>query len=169
MKLKTLFAAATAGFLMTGVALAADQDVLDRIIADLSTQGFTRIHISHSDKSITVEASGPGLSVERTYTADGTLRKEEVVTADGKVERRYDEAGNVVGEETSAAGNGGFIGDDDGYDDDGDDDNGSDDDDGDDHEDDGEDDDDDDGGDDDGGDDHDDDGGDDGGDDDGDD
>jgi hypothetical protein len=118
----TLAMAAVAATLSTGAVFAADQDVIDAIIADLSGQNFAKIEIKHSATRIKVEAYGENLKVERVYDADGTLREEEISTPEGKTETEYDAQGNITRQEVGEP-------DDDDFDDDDDDDHDDDDDD----------------------------------------
>jgi phosphopantothenoylcysteine synthetase/decarboxylase len=89
------FAGAAAGLLATPV-FAITQDMIDSIVSDLSGQGYTRLEIKDYGSSIKVEATGPN----------------------GKLERLYSSAGEVVREETNGVHTGGQHGVDDDEDDD---------------------------------------------------
>ena len=84
------------------------------IAQDLYDQGFeNQATIRVRDDGLYVETSGSAGTTERVYSRDGTvLREEETVTSDGrKIERDYDEAGNIVDEEikTAESGNGAVV------------------------------------------------------------
>lgn len=77
MKLKTLFLATACAVGLAGAASAADQAVIDKIANDLVGQGYMKVHIRNGPSSVKVEAYGPNGKVERVYDAAGNILKEE--------------------------------------------------------------------------------------------
>lgn len=107
--------------LMSSVAVAQDQAVIDAITQDLIEDGFTQsVRITVRGTQYRVEAQGAsgaterqyrnqvmvqetttdplGFQVERVFDGDGALLRERVQTADGVMERQY-QAGVMVSEQ----------------------------------------------------------------------
>ena len=91
---KKLLMSASALLLSTGLAFASP--VTDAIVADLEAQNATSIRVKVGLFSIKVEAIIDGAKVERSYTLEGVLRKEERKENGSETKTYYDEAGNIV-------------------------------------------------------------------------
>lgn len=116
MNFKSIAVLATAAAVSATASLAQNQNpAIDAIVADLQALGYSRIEITTGPRGIEVEALGADGQLERRYTADGVLVREETQTDGVQTERVYDADGNIISETTDDGT------DDDGYDDENDD------------------------------------------------
>jgi hypothetical protein len=101
MKFRKTLAVPAIALLMSTAALAqtAPDPVVEGIVSDLSGSGYSGIEIRRSATQYRAEATGAAGKLERTYSIDGTLMKEELKAGGKEIERTFDAQGNVVKEE----------------------------------------------------------------------
>ncbi|KGB83554.1 hypothetical protein JT55_01950 [Rhodovulum sp. NI22] len=101
MKFRKTLAVPAIALLMSTAALAqtAPDPVVEGIVSDLSGSGYSGIEIRRSATRYRAEATGAAGKLERTYSIDGTLMKEELKAGGKEIERTFDAQGNVVKEE----------------------------------------------------------------------
>jgi len=101
MKFRKTLAVPAIALLMSTAALAqtAPDPVVEGIVSDLSGSGYSGIEIRRSATQYRAEATGAAGKLERTYSIDGTVMKEELKAGGKEIERTFDAQGNVVKEE----------------------------------------------------------------------
>ncbi|MBB4020900.1 MULTISPECIES: hypothetical protein [Actibacterium] len=101
MKFRKTLAVPAIALLMSTAALAqtTPDPVVEGIVSDLSGSGYSGIEIRRSATRYRAEATGAAGKLERTYSIDGTLMKEELKAGGKEIERTFDAQGNVVKEE----------------------------------------------------------------------
>ncbi|WP_287012912.1 hypothetical protein [Actibacterium sp.] len=101
MKFRKTLAVPAIALLMSTAALAqtTPDPVVEGIVSDLSGSGYSGIEIRRSATQYRAEATGAAGKLERTYSIDGTLMKEELKAGGKEIERTFDAQGNVVKEE----------------------------------------------------------------------
>ena len=101
MKFRKTLAVPAIALLMSTAALAqtTPDPVVEGIVSDLSGSGYSGIEIRRSATQYRAEATGAAGKLERTYSIDGTLMKEELKAGGKEIERTFDAQVNVVKEE----------------------------------------------------------------------
>ena len=87
---------ATTAALMIAASPSMASEASDAIAAALVADNYTNIEVKVGLLRIKVEAYKDGVKIERTYSPDGTLRKEEIVEDGVETETHYDSDGKVV-------------------------------------------------------------------------
>ena len=99
MNLKKLTALTAGAALLATTALAqAQSPVANEIVAELQAAGYTGIEVDTRGDGFQIEAANDAGLIEREYSAAGVLLREEVTVDGARVERVFDEGGNLVSE-----------------------------------------------------------------------
>ncbi len=99
MNVKKLAALTAGAALAATTAFAqAQSPVADAIVAELQAAGYTGIEVDTRGDGFQVEAANEAGLMERDYTAAGVLLREEVTVDGARIERVFDEGGNLVSE-----------------------------------------------------------------------
>lgn len=99
MNLKPIAALTAGAALIATAALAQTQNpVTDPIVAELEAAGYTRIEVETEADGYEIEAWSELGEIERYYSLDGLLLREEVEANGVEIERVFDANGNIISE-----------------------------------------------------------------------